>query len=97
MATRSSITVKHSDGNYHSIYCHFDGYLDGVGEMLSKYYASTEMAEALVALGSVSILDKSIECPEGHSYDTKVRDYSVFYHRDRGEDWEETCPRVCSK
>ena len=85
MATRSSITVKREDGKYVSVYCHFDGYTSHVGKLLFCHYNTYEKALALVSLGHLSSLDASIECPPGHSYDTRVDGYTVCYGRDRGE------------
>jgi hypothetical protein len=53
--------------------------------LLTGFYNSQEMAEKLVKLGDVSILAESIECPKGHSFDSPVKGYSVFYKRDRGD------------
>lgn len=86
MATRSSITVKMADGRFRSVYCHFDGYLDGVGTTLLVNYNTYEQALALVSIGDLSVLAESIECPLGHSFENQIKGYSVFYGRDRGED-----------
>ena len=73
MSTRSSITVSCLDGWYRSVYCHFDGYLDGVGKKLLENYNSQQLAEKLVELGDMSTLGTTVE-------DT------VYYSRDKGED-----------
>jgi len=86
MATRSSITVKMADGRYRSVYCHFDGYLEGVGTTLLVNYNTYEQALALVSIGDISVLAESIECPLGHTFDTPVKGHTIFYGRDRGED-----------
>lgn len=84
MGTRASITVK--DGSvFKTIYCHWDGYPEGVGKTLHTYYHSTKKALALIALGSISSLHPSIECPEGHTFDSRIDGYTVAYKRDRGE------------
>jgi len=36
MATRSRIAIENQDGTVTSIYCHFDGYLSGVGKLLKR-------------------------------------------------------------
>ena len=72
MATRSRIAIENQDGTVKSIYCHFDGYLKGVGKTLFNHYDS-EKLEKLIELGDISSLDESTE-------DT------VAYHRDRNED-----------
>lgn len=86
MATRSTIWIKNGEDNYTGIYCHWDGYLDNNGAKLLNHYKTEEAVRSLIALGSLSSLDNSIECPEGHSFDTPVDGYCVAYHRDRGED-----------
>ena len=85
MATRSSITVKRKDGKFVSVYCHWDGYLSHNGAILQEHYATYEKALALVSLGNISSLAASIECPEGHSFETPVKGYTNYYTRDRGE------------
>lgn len=94
MSTNSSVTVKHSDGKYWGSYGHWDGYFDGVGMMLHEHYNSQDLAEALVKLGDFSCLYESMDKPPGHSYDTPAEKYSVFYNRDRGEDWDNTQPNI---
>ena len=85
MATRSSITIKNVDGTRRSIYCHWNGYPDGVGRILKESYNTTKKVNALINLGDISSLAPSIECPEGHSFDSPIKGYTVAYHRDRGE------------
>jgi hypothetical protein len=73
MATRSNIAIENQDGSVSAIYCHFDGYIDGVGKILQENYNTREKMEQLIALGDISLLGKTIE-------------ETVAYHRDRGED-----------
>lgn len=56
MATRSTIGVLQSNGSVRSVYCHWDGYLNGVGAVLKKHYTTLEQANALVAGGDMSSL-----------------------------------------
>ena len=86
MSTRSSISVKNMEGTITTVYCHFDGYPSRVGKILLENYSEYHDALALVSLGGISSLNESIECPEGHSYDNQIDGYTVFYHRDRGEE-----------
>jgi hypothetical protein len=72
MATRSRIAIENQDGTVDSIYCHFDGYLEGVGKTLFNHY-DQEKLEKLLELGDISVLKES-------TLDT------IAYHRDRGED-----------
>ncbi|MBZ7262456.1 hypothetical protein FMK81_13160 [Klebsiella oxytoca] len=89
MATRSSITLKTEDGKYKTIYCHFDGYLSGVGKTLYEHYNTQEKAEKLLACGDISVLEASCDKPEGHSFENQIDGYTVYYGRDRGEEGTE--------
>lgn len=72
MATRSFIGKICADGTVSGIYCHYDGYIDGVGKMLRTHYTTSIGVEELLALGDISTLDRTTEATEA-------------YHRDRGE------------
>jgi len=85
MATRSTIAVEQEDGTVKAVYCHFDGYLEGVGAKLKAYYNTLERANALVALGSISCLREKLEGTENHTFDTPEENVTIAYHRDRGE------------
>jgi hypothetical protein len=76
MATRSRIAIENESGIVNSIYCHFDGYVDGVGKTLFNHY-DKEKLQKLIELGDISSLGESTE-------DT------VAYCRDRGEDLNST-------
>lgn len=90
MSTRSSIAAKLSNGQVGIIYCHFDGDpKDGVGSRLQQDYQDQTKIDGLIALGNLSILDASIDCPEGHSFDDKKQGYCVAYGRDREEEDQE--------
>jgi hypothetical protein len=73
MSTRSRIAIENQNGSVKSIYCHFDGYLSGVGRLLKEYYTTQAKVEALIELGNISSLEMT---PES----------TVAYARDRGED-----------
>jgi hypothetical protein len=76
MATRSRIAIEREDGSVKSIYCHYDGYVDGVGKVLFEHY-DKEKLEKLIELGDISVLGTSTE-------------NTIAYHRDRGEDLHTT-------
>lgn len=77
MATRSRIAIENQDGSVTSIYCHWDGYTKHNGKILDEAYNTENKLNALIALGDISSLERSIE-------DT------VAYARDRGEDFNQT-------
>ena len=97
MATRSRIGIWTADRKIKSVYCHWDGYSSNNGKILLKHYNTKEKVEALITLGDISSLEASIECPKGHSFDNKIDGYTVFYHRDRGEDWDSVKPLITTK
>lgn len=77
MSTRSRIAVANEDGTYTSIYCHFDGYIGGVGRRLLENFTTRQVAEEMMSLGDASSIGEGLSKCE-------------FYSRDRGEDQEET-------
>jgi hypothetical protein len=84
MSTRSNIGVRNTDGTIDYIYCHFDGYPEGVGATLIKYYTNTNRVNELMKLGDLSVLGKFIG--EKQDFDNRVRDCCLAYGRDRGEE-----------
>lgn len=85
MGTRAAITARLKAGYYKTVYCHYDGYPEWTGVTLRDHYNTVEDVEELFRYGDMSFLDVSTECPRGHSFEKKVRGYTVFYGRDRGE------------
>ena len=85
MGTRSIIGVMHGD-KCKLVYCHWDGYLAGVGATLLEHYDSAK-ANHLVSLGNLSSLGVEIKIPKDakHSFDKPIKGITVFYNRDRGE------------
>ena len=77
MATRSRIAIENQDRTVTSIYCHFDGYLSHNGELLQNHYSDRSKVYELIALGDISVLEN----------DT---DETIAYHRDRGEEFNQT-------
>lgn len=86
MGTRSIIGVETVSG-VRAIYCHWDGYLSGVGQTLLEHYSSQGRVEQLIALGNLSSLGKCIEPNPAitHSFIEPQEDVCVAYERDRGE------------
>lgn len=60
MGTSSSITVKCTDGLWRSVYCHSDGYLEGVGAELLAKFNNQAGAEFLVSDGDLSTIVKNV-------------------------------------
>lgn len=85
MSTHSAIIRRTEDGKYEGIYCHYDGYEDGVGQVLLDHYQDPNKVAALIALGDISSLGERIAPNGPHSYDKREEGTTVAYMRDRGE------------
>ena len=89
-ATRSMIGIEQPNGKIVAVYCHYDGYPEGVGKMLKKFYKSPAVINKLIKLGKngISTLGKNIGKKHDFDmpYDEKEKlGYTTFYGRDRGE------------
>lgn len=97
MATRSTISLEFADGIIGMIYCHWDGYLEHNGKILSENYSDPFKLRELIDLGNVSILRPDIGVkhsfdnphrygtPEYIAHQEQFEDMTTFYGRDRGE------------
>ena len=94
MSTNCNIAVQIEDDKYLMVYCHHDGYINGVGRKLIYYYTDYEKVLALVRLGDLSSLGNDLEKSEAYHRDMK-RDYVI---RTVSEiDISNTLFRVCYK
>lgn len=84
MSTRSEIAIQNADGSISSIYCHWDGYLEGVGSTLNKHYGSYRLGLSIIEQNDCSSLGETIE--ESCFYntwrneDTKSKKFDNEYH-----------------
>lgn len=92
MSTHSHIFYKNECGKYVGVYCHYDGYVSGVGYRLFHYYTDIEKIKNLIALGSIVSLDKDINPAPQYQNISYLNSkpllfgYCEFFHRDNGED-----------
>lgn len=96
MGTNATLVVQLADGNYKVSSVNYDGYPSYALRMLREHYNDYDKAVELINLGALSILAESIECPEGHCFNTPVDGHTIAYGRDRGEDWHLVKPRILS-
>lgn len=61
MATRSTIGMRTYDGNIKAVYCHWDGYLEGVGKTLLNSYKDVFKVNQLLDKGNISSLESQIK------------------------------------
>lgn len=87
MSTTCMIGIIQKDQTVKSIYCHNDGNIEGVGQTLYDHYFDREKIEALLQLGSISVLERKLyPSDEGsHSFICPEKDVTIAYMRDRGE------------
>ena len=86
MSTHCLICRKNADTSYDYIYCHWDGYYEHAGNILSKYYNTKEKVDDLIALGDLSSIGKKLNpTTDAHSFDNPEPDVCVAYGRDRHE------------
>jgi hypothetical protein len=98
MATRSAIGFVEYDGSITAVYCHWDGYLEGVGATLVKHYNDTYKLLDLLELGDISSLGEELGVKHPFSchmtnlspqaYDDAYGKMTTAYGRDRSEN----CP-----
>jgi hypothetical protein len=92
MATRSTIAKLNPDGSLTSVYCHWDGYPDGVGATLRQHYTNPSKIDQLLALGDLSVLDAEIG--DSNDFENRVEGICLFYGRDRAETDVAACTHV---
>lgn len=94
MATCAGIAIKTEKG-YRTIYCHNDGDPNHMLRMLRKNYNSSGLAVSLIEMGNASsIQEKLVPIYDYHCFSCPEPGVSVFYNRDRGDDWEECEPEL---
>jgi hypothetical protein len=96
MSTRARIGLLTGD-NVRSIYCHYDGYPEGVGATLREHYTGLAKVNALLDLGDLSELGAELGDDQGPGWfdirDETIRadendprrQWTLAYRRDRGE------------
>lgn len=99
MSTRANIIYVDENNIAHSVYCHNDGYPEGVGCTLKTNYTDIEKIKELISYGDMSALRPKINPVAGIPHkansflpDVCQPDVCIFYHRDRGDEWEYTKP-----
>lgn len=93
MSTPCLIAI-HTDSGYLATYCHHDGYRDHMLKILTTYYNTDELAHKLISMGDASCIYENLEPKGPHSFEKPESRVCVFYHRDRGEDWEQVKPEL---
>jgi hypothetical protein len=104
MGTRSRIGIEMPDHTVVSVYCHWDGYVEGNGKTLVEYYQNRDDVQELIDGGSMSALrtrstwnsgsmlrdgnGEYIRDDQGYIMSEGDRDPQPQYHSERGEEVE---------
>jgi hypothetical protein len=68
MGTRSTIALEFADSTVEQVYCHWDGYLEHNGAILTQHYMDPFKVKELLALGAMSSLCETVEETKGGAY-----------------------------
>jgi len=95
MATRSTIGYRTPEGRIVAVYCHWDGYPENNGRILSQSYTDVATIADLISGGSISSLQEEVGTTHSFSrmdtamsaedYETAYGKMTTFYARDRGD------------
>lgn len=76
MSTRSNIAIRYKNGTVKAIYCHFDGYLSGVGSMLLDDWKDTKKVATLIGdVGNISALKSELKGTRESAYGESATEY----------------------
>ena len=91
MSTRARVGITIPEG-IESIYVHFDGYPEGVGQKLADHWTTADKVRSLIDLGDLSSLGEEIgeehpfHADHGTTASEAERVMCLAYGRDRGEE-----------
>jgi len=77
MGTRSTIALEFADGSVSQVYCHWDGYLDGVGAELESDYSDPFALQELIDGGDMSSI--------GQPYTARGEELNIRRYKDINE------------
>jgi hypothetical protein len=88
MATRSTIALEFADGTVEQIYCHWDGYLSGVGaELVSGYSDPFRLRDLIDAGDTITIGEpysqRGEDCPA-----RKFKDFEDYKANGQDEEYD---------
>lgn len=92
MSIRALIGIRQTDGSIISVYNHSNGFPSYIGKLLIENYPSESDANAIIALGDLSVLDERLapQAGERHTFENRAPSVTVAYHRDRDEPFKQT-------
>ena len=92
MGTRSNIGKMQDDGTIKAIYCHWDGYPEGVGAILAEHYQELDKVEELLSLGDFSSIKENISEIESYaSRGESGTEARTFNNLEEWKEWASDC------
>lgn len=90
MATRSTIGMQTPDG-IRAVYCHWDGYPEGVGQTLKDHYKEAIAISNLLDRGDLSALENTPEMSVAYADRGEELKIHTFKNTDDWIDWANNC------
>jgi hypothetical protein len=88
MSTRSTIALEFADGTVQQIYCHFDGYLSGVGAELRSDYSDPFALRDLIDEGDTSTIGSPYTERGEELCIRKFRDFNDYAANGQDEEYD---------
>jgi hypothetical protein len=88
MSTRSTIALEFADGTVQQIYCHFDGYLSGVGAELVSDYSDPFALRDLIDEGDTSTIGSPYTGRGEELCVRKYRDFNDYAANGQDEEYD---------
>jgi hypothetical protein len=88
MSTRSTIALEFADGTVQQVYCHFDGYLSGVGAELRSDYSDPFALRELIDGGDMSCIGEPYTERGEELYVRKFRDFNDYAANGQDEEYD---------
>jgi len=88
MSTRSTIALEFADGTVQQIYCHFDGYLSGVGAELRSDYSDPFALRDLIDEGDTSTIGSPYTERGEELHVRKFRDFNDYAANGQDEEYD---------
>lgn len=93
MSTRSTIALEFENGTVQQVYCHHDGYLDGVGATLTETYATPDIVSRLIELGDFSALEETVQDTRKTAYAYSKGEQLYVRNYQNINDYYDNCQR----
>ena len=97
MSTRSTIALEFADGTVSQVYCHFDGYLSGVGAELQADYMDPFELKELIEGGDMSCIGSPYTERGEELYVRRFADFADYQRNGQDEEYDYILRQVDGK